>query len=308
MTPRGQLRPTYVFIGDRLGGERTQVIGGMPEVQDEDRLLREAAEDIRQAVLQTGAAIGERDHALRGLFSLLLVPGPTPTPAKSTDAAGLSVDGFCCFEVDVAPQIPAAWRRLAGELIHVTGRTIPGQFAGEMGESFDPWLIEASNYRDTNYTHGEFPEYGLQRQAGHVTPPDYRFEAPRLALAAGMLRKQFEARLSLLQLIETQQRASMPVREIGNSAGIVNRPFRCFWKGEFIARSMSMPRTTTCRIDSCHICDGCPVATVIGMADLAQHFVVVPLVKQGVLMGGSWLSLGFGESVPHCTDAISRTA
>ncbi len=96
---------------------------------------------------------------------------------------------------------------LPEKLIHVTGRTIPGQFAGEMGESFDPWLIEASNYRDTNYTHGAFPEYGFQRQAGHVTPPDYRFEAPRLELAAGMLRNQFKARLSLLESIEAQQRA-----------------------------------------------------------------------------------------------------
>ncbi len=96
---------------------------------------------------------------------------------------------------------------LPEKLIHVTGRTIPGQFAGEMGESFDPWFIEASNYRDTNYTHGAFPEYGFQRQAGHVTPADYRFEAPRLELAAGMLRNQFDARLSLLESIEAQQRA-----------------------------------------------------------------------------------------------------
>ena len=84
---------------------------------------------------------------------------------------------------------------------------IPGQFAGEMGESFDPWLIEASQYRDTNDTHGAFPEYGFQRQRGRTTPENYRYEAPRLELAQGVLRDQFEARRSLLTSIEAQRRS-----------------------------------------------------------------------------------------------------
>ena len=95
---------------------------------------------------------------------------------------------------------------LPEKLIHVTGRTIPGQFAGEMGDSFDPWWIEASQYRDTNYTHGAFPEYGFQRQRGKATPQNYRYEAPRLELAQGMLRNQFDARRSLLSSIEAQRR------------------------------------------------------------------------------------------------------
>ena len=53
---------------------------------------------------------------------------------------------------------------LPEKLIHVTGRTIPGQFAGEMGPRFEPWFIEASQYRDTKYIHGAFPEYGFQGQ------------------------------------------------------------------------------------------------------------------------------------------------
>ena len=87
----------------------------------------------------------------------------------------------------------------------VTGRTIPGQFAGEMGERFDPWLIEASQYRDTDYTHGAFPEYGFQRQRGRTTPANYRYEAPRLELAQGVLEDQFSARRSLLRSIESQR-------------------------------------------------------------------------------------------------------
>jgi len=95
---------------------------------------------------------------------------------------------------------------LPEKLIHVTGRTIPGQFGGEMGSKFDPWLIEASQYRDANYTHGAFPEYGFQRQKGRATPENYRYEAPRLELAPGDLRDQFEARRSLLASLESQRR------------------------------------------------------------------------------------------------------
>lgn len=104
---------------------------------------------------------------------------------------------------------------LPEKLVHVTGRTIPGQFAGEMGAKFDPWFVEASQYRDTKYIHGAFPEYGFQRQTGFITPPDYRFEAPRLELAHGVLRDQFQSRLRLLASIQQQR------RELDDAAGVV---------------------------------------------------------------------------------------
>jgi uncharacterized protein (DUF1501 family) len=94
---------------------------------------------------------------------------------------------------------------LPEKLIHVTGRTIPGQFAGEMGPKHEPWFIEASQFRDTSYIHGAFPEYGFQRQKGHTTPPGYRFEAPRIELAEGMLRDQFQSRVRLLDSIQQQR-------------------------------------------------------------------------------------------------------
>ncbi len=95
---------------------------------------------------------------------------------------------------------------LPEKLIHVSGRTIPGQFAGEMGSKYDPWFIEASNYRDTRYVHGAFPEYGFQRWEGKTTPSDYKFEAPRLELAQGMLQNQFQSRVQLLSSLEYQRR------------------------------------------------------------------------------------------------------
>ncbi len=82
---------------------------------------------------------------------------------------------------------------------------IPGQFAGEMGSQFDPWFIEASNYRDSKYIHGAFPEYGFQRQEGRTTPPNYRFEAPRLELSHDLLPDRIESRNKLLVSLDRQR-------------------------------------------------------------------------------------------------------
>ena len=88
---------------------------------------------------------------------------------------------------------------LPEKLIHVSGRTIPGQFAGRMGPKYDPWFIEASQFRDTKYIHGAVPEYGFQRWEGPRNPPDYVFEAPRLELPEGLGKQQFLGRLQLLR-------------------------------------------------------------------------------------------------------------
>lgn len=95
---------------------------------------------------------------------------------------------------------------LPEQLIHVSGRKIPGQYAGSMGEKFDPWFVEASHFRDTSYIHGAFPEYGFQRWEGKKNPKNYRFEAPRFELTPGMLRDQFESRSRLMKSLEAQRR------------------------------------------------------------------------------------------------------
>jgi uncharacterized protein (DUF1501 family) len=94
---------------------------------------------------------------------------------------------------------------LPEKLVHVTGRTIPGQFAGEMGPHHDPWFIEASQYRDSQYLHGAFPEYGFQRWEGKKNPPGYLFEAPRLELSRDLLPNRIQARARLLHSLDHQR-------------------------------------------------------------------------------------------------------
>lgn len=139
----------------------------------------------------------------------VMLTGRTPTPVgfNASRPGPHDFPSIASIINGVVPQrnnLPPA-AVLPEKLIHVTGRTIPGQFAGEMGERFDPWLIEASQYRDTDYVHGAFPEYGFQRQRGRTTPANYRYEAPRLELAQGVLQDQFLARWSLLQSVESQR-------------------------------------------------------------------------------------------------------
>ena len=46
---------------------------------------------------------------------------------------------------------------LPERLIHRTGRIIPGQFGGQMGNRRDPWFIEASPFNAKSY--GAYPDY-----------------------------------------------------------------------------------------------------------------------------------------------------
>ncbi|MDA1212181.1 MAG: DUF1501 domain-containing protein [Planctomycetota bacterium] len=140
----------------------------------------------------------------------VMLTGRTPTPIgfdgnKPTPhdypTLGSLVNGIVPSRNNLPPAAV-----LPEKLIHVSGRTIPGQFAGEMGSKYDPWFIEASNYRDTTYVHGAFPEYGFQRWEGAVTPENYKFEAPRLELAQGLLHDQFQSRIDLLASLEEQRR------------------------------------------------------------------------------------------------------
>jgi Protein of unknown function (DUF1501) len=97
-------------------------------------------------------------------------------------------------------------------LVHRTGRTIPGQFAGAMGGRWDPWLVQASPYNPVSY--GAFPEYGFHHERGAENPSSLVFQAPNLSLPHELTRRRMDGRVGLLSSIEHQQ------RELERLAGI----------------------------------------------------------------------------------------
>ena len=140
---------------------------------------------------------------------MVMLSGRTPLPRGFSGNRPQATDWPCLASVAgrVAPRrnnLPPA-AALPEKLIHVSGRTIPGQFAGTMGSEHDPWFIEASRFRSSQYIHGAFPEYGFHRWNGPTNPPNYRYEAPRFELSQGILKKQFGRRVDLLREIERQR-------------------------------------------------------------------------------------------------------
>ena len=89
-------------------------------------------------------------------------------------------------------------------LVHRTGRVIPGQFAGQMGVRYDPWVVKASTYNPTTY--GAYPEYGFHHQRGAENPDTLDFQAPNLTLPEGLSPGRVERRFDLLSTIERQRR------------------------------------------------------------------------------------------------------
>jgi hypothetical protein len=87
--------------------------------------------------------------------------------------------------------------------IHHSGRIIPGQFAGELGQRHDPWVIAAAQ---------NCPGYGAcpdcfdheRRPHQHVGTPV--FEPPMLRLPESLDAARLESRRGLLDLVQHQQR------------------------------------------------------------------------------------------------------
>jgi hypothetical protein len=94
---------------------------------------------------------------------------------------------------------------LPEKLVHTTGRIIPGQFAGVMGQPRDPWFIEASPFDAAAY--GAYPTYEFDHQERPRKPKEKVFQAPNLSLAEGLTTGRLDNRLDLLKSIDNQVRA-----------------------------------------------------------------------------------------------------
>ncbi|HEV3080951.1 MAG TPA: DUF1501 domain-containing protein [Gemmataceae bacterium] len=93
---------------------------------------------------------------------------------------------------------------LPERLIHTTGRTIPGQFAGIMGAQRNPWFIETSAYDPRAY--GAYPQYEFDHQDRAYRPQRLSFQAPSLSLPEDLGQGRLSGRMNLLQEIDRQRR------------------------------------------------------------------------------------------------------
>ena len=140
----------------------------------------------------------------------VMLTGRTPMPRNFSGSEPRPTDWPCLASIIGTQkprngQLPPAIA-LPEKLIHVTGRTIPGQFAGMMGSEHDPWFVEASQFRSSTYYHGAFPEYGFHRTTGAYTPTNYVFESPSFTLPQGVLKDRFQSRVDLLRTVDQQRR------------------------------------------------------------------------------------------------------
>lgn len=139
---------------------------------------------------------------------LVMLTGRTPMPrgfnaSKPTPTDWPSIASIAGRLTQSNGTLPSAVA-LPETIIHRTGRVIPGQFGGEMGPRWDPWIIKASPYNATTY--GAYPEYEFHHARGKTETKTLYFRAPNLTLPEHLTRSRLDDRLRLLSEIDHQQR------------------------------------------------------------------------------------------------------
>ncbi|MEE3054438.1 MAG: DUF1501 domain-containing protein [Planctomycetota bacterium] len=94
---------------------------------------------------------------------------------------------------------------LPERLVHRTGRVIPGQFGGRMGERFSPWFLDASTFNSKSY--GAYPEYTFHHENGPQKRSNDNFTIPQLSLSEELSRARLRRRVEVLESINSQQQA-----------------------------------------------------------------------------------------------------
>jgi hypothetical protein len=125
-----------------------------------------------------------------------------------------SIAAVAAFATQPRNNLPPA-AILPEKLIHNTGRVIPGPFAGEMGRSYDPWLIETSDFEPRAY--GAYPEYEFDHQQRDYKRKRTRFQMPNLTLPEDFANGRLSNRLDLLKQIDEQR------HDLERSAGMFDQ-------------------------------------------------------------------------------------
>jgi hypothetical protein len=121
-----------------------------------------------------------------------------PKPADWPSIAAVAGDAVVRRSNNLPPAIV-----LPERLIHRTGRVIPGQFGGLMGNRRDPWFVEASPFNAKSY--GAYPDYEFHFVRGRERTDSLKFQAPNLSLPQGLDLARLNNRSELLGRIDAQR-------------------------------------------------------------------------------------------------------
>lgn len=188
---------------DNIRGEFKPIATRTPGVQICEHLPRLADRSHLWALVRS-LTHHTNDHSAGHHIMLTgrsdMPPGFDPAAARPADWP--SIAAVAGYSVPARNNLPPAVV-LPERLIHYSGRMIPGQFAGILGQRHEPWFVEASPFHSTSY--GAYPEYQFDHQErGHA---DKRlFQAPNLNLPQGIDTTRFESRIDILAEVDKQRR------------------------------------------------------------------------------------------------------
>jgi len=132
-------------------------------------------------------------------------PPPGFDPFKATPVDWPSIAAVANAVLPPQTNLPPAMI-LPERLIQPRLRKIPpGQGAGMMGATREPWFVEAAPYR--NEVLGAYPTYVFDNTDGPIAQKDFPFQAPNLSLPEGMASDRFRDRLALLDSLGAQRTA-----------------------------------------------------------------------------------------------------
>ena len=191
---------------DNIRGEFKPIATQTPGIHVCEHLPMLAARSHKWALVRS-LTHPSNDHSLGHHIMLTgrspAPPGFNPSAPKRTDWPSIAAIAGAATASRGNNLPPAVV--LPERLVHNTGRMIPGQFAGLMGSSRDPWFIEASPFHNRSY--GAFPQYQFDHQ--ERGDQDSRvFQAPNLSLPQGIDPLRFGGRTGLLAALQ-QQRAAL---------------------------------------------------------------------------------------------------
>jgi hypothetical protein len=92
---------------------------------------------------------------------------------------------------------------LPEKIVHRTGRTLPGQFAGMLGERWEPYFVDCSRYNAASY--GAYPDYLFHHATGKVDGNAKVFREPELSLPEGVGLDRVHDRLDITRHLDRQR-------------------------------------------------------------------------------------------------------